>query len=76
MCTRHFISPEKNDEMLKEGFKKLMEDYAISKQIKNAHLETTSFQAVDFYKKNGYEIFGKLNEKPPGHISYFLQKRL
>lgn len=55
---------------------KLMENYAISKDIKNSHLETTSFQALDFYRKNGYEVFGKLNNKPPGHVSYFLKKKL
>ena len=55
---------------------KLMEDYAISKNIAYSHLETTSFQALDFYQNNGYEIFGELNNKPPGHISYFLQKQL
>ena len=55
---------------------KQMEDYAIAKGITKCHLETTSFQALDFYRKNGYEIFGKLNDKPPGHVSYFLKKEL
>ena len=55
---------------------KQMEDYAISQGIACCHLETTSFQALDFYRKNGYEIFGKLNDKPPGYVSYFLKKEL
>jgi ribosomal protein S18 acetylase RimI-like enzyme len=55
---------------------KLMEDYAIGRGITKCHLETTNFQALDFYRKNGFEIFGKLNDKPPGHISCFLKKKL
>ena len=53
-----------------------MESYAIEKDFTKCHLETTSFQALDFYRKNGYEIFGTLNDKPPGHISYFFKKEL
>jgi GNAT superfamily N-acetyltransferase len=39
------------------------------------HLETTEFQALDFYLKAGYTIFGELEGKPAGHTWYFLQKR-
>ena len=55
---------------------KQMEDYAVDRGITKCHLETTSFQALDFYRKHGYEVFGKLNHKPPGHVSYFLKKEL
>jgi GNAT superfamily N-acetyltransferase len=51
-----------------------MEQYAQSQSITNYHLETTSFQALPFYQKQGYEVFGQLPDMPPGHVSYFLRK--
>lgn len=40
------------------------------------HLDTFDFQAKDFYLKNGYEIFGVLDDCPLGHKRYFLKKCL
>ncbi|AWA08259.1 GNAT family N-acetyltransferase [Aeromonas hydrophila] len=51
-----------------------MEQYARSKGINNFHLETTSFQALPFYQKQGYQVFGELPDMPPGHTTYFLRK--
>jgi ribosomal protein S18 acetylase RimI-like enzyme len=39
-------------------------------------LETFSFQAPDFYKKLGYEVFGEAADWPLHHTHYFLSKRL
>ena len=52
-----------------------LEDYASSKGITNYRLETTSFQALEFYKKQGYELFGELADMPPSYKSYFLKKQ-
>ncbi|MEZ6995122.1 MULTISPECIES: GNAT family N-acetyltransferase [unclassified Aeromonas] len=52
-----------------------MEQYARSQGIAHYHLETTSFQALPFYQKQGYEVFGQLPDMPPGHVSYFLKKQ-
>lgn len=52
-----------------------MEQYALSQGITNFHLETTSFQALPFYQKQGYSVFGELPDMPPGHVSYFLKKQ-
>jgi ribosomal protein S18 acetylase RimI-like enzyme len=41
-----------------------------------AYLDTFSFQALGFYQSLGYEIFGVLDNFPPGHQRYFLQKNL
>ena len=49
---------------------------ALSKGIERAHLETTDFQALSFYLKNGYVIFGELHGKPAGHTWYYLKKEL
>lgn len=44
-----------------------LERLAISKGVFGGHLETTDFQALEFYKKKGYKVFGELNDKPIGH---------
>ncbi len=42
----------------------------------NAYLFTYSFQATGFYQHLGYEVFGELEDFPPGHSRFFLRKRL
>jgi len=42
----------------------------------HAYLETFSFQAPDFYKKLGYEVFGILEGFPGNHNKYYFRKRL
>lgn len=37
-------------------------------------LDTFDFQAKDFYLKNGFEIFGVLEDCPEGHKRYYLKK--
>ena len=41
-----------------------------------AHLDTFDFQAKDFYIKHGYEVFGVLQDCPPGHKRYYMKKVL
>lgn len=43
---------------------------------KNAYLDTFSFQVPDFYKEHGYQVFGELQDFPPGHQRYFFRKVL
>ncbi|MEF9952045.1 MAG: GNAT family N-acetyltransferase [Clostridium sp.] len=38
------------------------------------HLDTFDFQAKDFYIKNGYKVFGVLDECPKDHKRYFMSK--
>ena len=54
----------------------LAEQEARQRGAKNAYLDTFSFQAPDFYKQRGYQVFGKLEDFPPGHQRYFLTKQL
>ncbi len=59
-----------------EKLLKKAEEEALKRGVKHAYLDTFSFQAPGFYEKNGYSIFGKLPDFPPGHERYFYQKDL
>ncbi len=39
-------------------------------------LDTFSWQAEGFYLKQGYEVFGRLQDFPPGHHRLYLRKPL
>jgi ribosomal protein S18 acetylase RimI-like enzyme len=54
----------------------LAEQEARQRGAKNAYLDTFSFQAPNFYKQHGYQVFGELEDFPPGHQRYFLTKKL
>jgi ribosomal protein S18 acetylase RimI-like enzyme len=54
----------------------LAEDEARKRGVKNVYLDTFSFQAIGFYQKYGYEIFGELPDFPAGHQRYWLRKQL
>ncbi|WP_193193798.1 GNAT family N-acetyltransferase [Nostoc sp. MG11] len=41
-----------------------------------AYLDTFSFQALGFYERLDYQIFGVLEDFPPGYKRYFLQKSI
>ena len=52
----------------------MIEQTANEHNVYRYRLSTTSYQALDFYKKMGYEVCGEINDLPPGHINYFLIK--
>ena len=54
----------------------MAEDEARRRGAKNAYLDTFSFQAPDFYREHGYQVFGELRDFPAGHQRYFLTKQL
>ena len=54
----------------------LAEDEARKRGAKSAYLDTFSFQAPDFYRQHGYQVFGELEDFPPGHQRYFFSKQL
>lgn len=54
----------------------LAEDAARRRGAKAAYLDTFSFQAPQFYKDHGYEVFGELVDFPTGHRRYYLWKQL
>ena len=52
------------------------EEEARKRGCRHAWVDTFSFQALSFYEKLGYVIFGKLDDFPTGHSRYFLRKDL
>jgi GNAT superfamily N-acetyltransferase len=55
---------------------RVAEHEALQRGCHSAYVDTHSFQALPFYQKLGYAIFGELDDFPTGHKRYFLQKRL
>jgi len=55
---------------------KMAEELAIEKQCRMIRLDTFSFQAPDFYKSQGYEVYGKVEDFPEGCTHYLLLKRV
>ena len=53
-----------------------IEREAMEKGCHLVHLDTYDFQAKGFYEKNGYSVFGTLEDCPKGHIRYYLKKSL
>lgn len=53
-----------------------IEDIAREKGVTNIFLGTTTFQAMDFYLKNGYTIYASLESQLRGDTDYMLMKEL
>ena len=53
-----------------------IEKVALEEKCSLIHLDTFDFQAKDFYIKQGYEIFGVLEDCPENHCRYYLKKKL
>jgi GNAT superfamily N-acetyltransferase len=52
------------------------EDLARSRGCTVASLDTFEYQARPFYEKLGYEVFGTLDDYPPGYRQFYLRKSL
>ncbi|RWZ58603.1 GNAT family N-acetyltransferase [Halobacillus fulvus] len=68
-----------NERLRGEGYGRALlekaEEFAQERGCRFIYLDTFSFQAPEFYKSNGYEVFGVLEDHPKGFNQYFLQKR-
>lgn len=54
-----------------------IEKQAIEANAKVLTVSTQCFQALDFYRLHGYEVFGELKDVPfEGVIKYYLSKRV
>lgn len=54
----------------------LAEEEAKKHGAEHVYLDTFSFQAPEFYKKQGYRVYGELQDFPKGHQRYFLTEDL
>jgi GNAT superfamily N-acetyltransferase len=52
------------------------EEEARARGCVGIYLDTFSFQARPFYERQGYRVFGTIEDHPPGHARHFLMKRL
>lgn len=52
------------------------EQKAKNNAVKRVRLCTFDFQALPFYQKLGYTIYGQLEDFPEGHTLYYLRKNL
>lgn len=52
------------------------EEVARQRGCIGVHLDSYSFQAPEFYKRLGYEEFGRIDDYPPGQSRVWLKKRL
>jgi GNAT superfamily N-acetyltransferase len=55
---------------------KVAEDEAVSRGCHQAQLDTFDFQALEFYRKLNYEVFGMLDGYGGSHKRYYLRKNL
>lgn len=55
---------------------RMAETLAREKGCVGMWLDTFDFQAPDFYARHGFTAFGQLDDFPPGHQRFFMQKRL
>lgn len=53
-----------------------LEKVAKEEKCSMIHLDTFDFQAKGFYEKNGFEVFGTLENCPPGHARYYMKKEI
>ena len=53
----------------------LAEEEAQKRRCIGLHLDTFSFQALEFYLGLGLEVFGEIKDHPEGGRRYFLSKR-
>jgi len=52
------------------------EAFAIERGHYHAHLDTFGEEALPFYNRHGYEVWGVLDGLPPGSRKYHLRKSL
>lgn len=71
-----FVDEQHRGKKLGSQLLEYVEKNAIAIGAYLSHLDTFDFQAKDFYIKQGYEVFGILEDCPKGHNRYYLRKNL
>lgn len=70
-----WLSAPLRHQRLGTGLLRLAERRAVERGCHAAHVDSFSFQAPEFYRRQGYEEFGRLPYPPRGE-RVFLRKRL
>lgn len=52
------------------------EEAARQRGVRHVFFDTFSFQAPQFYLAHGYQVFGELEDFPPGHTRYYMTRDL
>ncbi|OJJ23979.1 hypothetical protein BKI52_04455 [marine bacterium AO1-C] len=71
-----FIEEDYRNEGLGAQLIQKAEALALKNNCQKAQVKTFSFQAKPFYEKLGYRVVGELQDYPPGHSLYWLEKIL
>ncbi|MBF4209138.1 GNAT family N-acetyltransferase [Pseudomonas donghuensis] len=71
-----WLNDSKRNNGLGSQLLKKAEDEAQCRGCNGLFLYTYSFQAPDFYQKQGFQMMGVLEDCPPGHQRYYLKKVL
>ncbi|MCE0721850.1 MULTISPECIES: GNAT family N-acetyltransferase [Legionella] len=69
-----YVAPEFRKQGIGSILLNKIEEEAKIKGATLSHTDTFDWQAKDFYLKHGYEIFGVIENCPPGHKRFFLKK--
>lgn len=71
-----WIDEQYRGENLASKIMKQIELFSLKEGVTRFKVETGSFQALDFYKKQGYEVYAELEDYPLGHTNYYCRKLL
>ncbi|ENJ1726430.1 TPA: GNAT family N-acetyltransferase [Vibrio parahaemolyticus] len=71
-----WLSEESRGKGLGSKLIKQLVEFATEKGLSQIRTETLDFQAKPFYEKQGFRVYGELEDTPKGHKTYFLVKAL
>jgi ribosomal protein S18 acetylase RimI-like enzyme len=71
-----YVDQQLRNEGIGRELMKRAEALALEQGCDVIYLDTFDYQAPGFYEKLGFEVFGKLEDYPPGHQRFYLMKRI
>ncbi len=71
-----WVDPQSRGQRIAEQLMQAIEQYAREQHYRLLVVDTFSFQAPEFYKKQGFQEFGVLHNHPEGHSQHYFEKRL